>query len=63
MVCVRVGSIAYPEEEDFIPCLANFSVYKYPMNVPEENPSGKSSGDCTQIQNLSNQILTNTTFK
>lgn len=49
MVCVRVGNIAHPEEEDLIPCLANFSVYKYPMNVPEENPSGKSSGDSTQI--------------
>lgn len=63
MVCVRVGSIAYPEEEDFIPCLAHFSVYEYPMNVHEENPSRKSCGDCTQIQNLSNQILPNTIFK
>lgn len=62
MAWVTVGSTAYPEEEDSIPCLANFSVRKYPMNVHEENP-GKSHVDCTQIRHLSNQVLPNTIFK
>lgn len=60
---VSVGSTAYSEEEDFIPCLASFSVWKYPTNVHKETLPGKGCGDCTQIQRLSNLILLNIIFK